>query len=125
MINSKKHGVTTFILAKELLFQDDNDVVTIRTFNEVCEILGVSHSTLRNLFHKYCGMSPNAYVLRKKMEKAKELLERSEITITEICYQIGYENFSKMSEMFKKIHGLSPTEYRQFHKNKLLTEVKC
>lgn len=124
-MNTKKHDKKTLAQAKRLLFHINNDTLEIKSFNEVCEILEVSHSTLRNLFHKYYKMSPNAYVMHKKMEKAKELLERHEISITDICYYIGYENFSKMSEIFKKTHGISPTKYREFHKNKLDTEEKC
>lgn len=76
-------------------------------------ILNISPSTLRNLFHKHHGLSPRDYVIRKKMNKVKFLLCSTDMNITDICSFVGYDNFSKMSAMFKKMYGMTPSQYRQ------------
>ena len=58
------------------------------------------------------GESPLAYLQTVRIEVAKKILENSVQTISEITQQVGYEDVSSFSKMFKRRVGLSPREYR-------------
>ncbi len=67
---------------------------------------------LLRLFKKYYGQTPKQYLTDKRMEKAKELL-RQGMTITETCFDIGFESPSSFSTLFKYRVGMSPTEFQK------------
>ena len=62
----------------------------------------------RKTFHE----TPHQYLTRKRIEKAKELLANSELPITEICFDVGFESLGSFSALFHKAVGWSPSIYR-------------
>ncbi|MNW02672.1 HTH-type transcriptional activator Btr [compost metagenome] len=64
-------------------------------------------------FKKHTGLTPMAYVQRKRMEEAKRLLSASGLSISDIASQLGME-LTHFSKQFKHITGLSPTAYREY-----------
>jgi len=75
--------------------------------------LPVSYSKLRKDFKNITGMSPNQYQLNLRLDKAKELLANTSLSISEIAYQTGFESVSYLSKIFKVKVGTSPKTYRQ------------
>lgn len=67
---------------------------------------------IRN-FKKYTGATPMQYILSIRISNAESLLEATEYNVTEISRIVGYENPLYFSRIFKKMKGLSPTEYRK------------
>ncbi len=65
-------------------------------------------SAFRQAFHE----TPHQYLTRKRIERAKELLANSEIPITEICFEVGFESLSSYSTLFHRVVGWSPSIYR-------------
>lgn len=63
-------------------------------------------------FIKATGNTPVEYVQRVKIESAKKALESSRKTINEVMYDVGYADVKAFREVFKKITGLSPLEYK-------------
>ena len=74
--------------------------------------LGVSSSQMRKLFRKVNKTSPREYLIEKRIEKAKRLLEEKTLSITEIGAEVGYDNVNYFSRIFKNKTGLSPSQYR-------------
>ncbi|WP_341225057.1 AraC family transcriptional regulator [uncultured Arcticibacterium sp.] len=74
----------------------------------------VSHNEdyFSRLFLKYIGARPLVYINRIRIEKAQHLLLFSDLTVNEIAYQVGFENRTYFSTVFKKLSGKSATEYR-------------
>lgn len=72
----------------------------------------MSSRTLIRRFKAATGESPLAYLQTVRIEVAKKILENSVQTISEITQQVGYEDVSSFSKMFKRRVGLSPREYR-------------
>ncbi len=62
----------------------------------------------RHAFH----VTPHEYLTRKRIERAKQLLAESEFTVTEICFEVGFESLGSFSTLFHKIVGWSPSIYR-------------
>ncbi|AEI45774.1 helix-turn-helix domain-containing protein [Paenibacillus mucilaginosus] len=63
-------------------------------------------------FKTMMGLSPIAYITRKRMDKAKELLRDTEVPVTEVAEAVGLE-LAYFSRLFKKQTALSPTQYRR------------
>ena len=75
--------------------------------------IGMSLRNFKRRFRKATGDSPLAYVQRYRIETAKRLLEHTGRSITEIGFQIGYEDLAFFRRIFKRQVGLTPYEYRQ------------
>jgi AraC-like DNA-binding protein len=72
--------------------------------------LSVSH--FRYLFHRHYGCSPRTYVRRARLNKARELMVGTALTLSEIAAQVGFETVHSLSRAFRAEEGLSPTQYR-------------
>lgn len=73
----------------------------------------VGYSYFRKMFKKYTGVSPAQYHLQLRIIRAKELLVSSDKTISEIAFQLGFQNIYHFSMLFKKKTGMSPTDFRR------------
>jgi AraC-like DNA-binding protein len=65
------------------------------------------------VFTKVFGESPNTFVARLRIEKAKTMLVTEKSSIAEICESVGYSSVGSFSSLFKKHVGMSPTQYRR------------
>ncbi|OOP74796.1 response regulator transcription factor [Clostridium beijerinckii] len=70
-------------------------------------------SYLSSIFKKETGMGINSFIKNYRMEKAKDMLENTNIRIKEICNLVGYSNTSYFCQSFKEFYGLTPEKYRQ------------
>ncbi len=81
---------------------------------EIAAKLGLSYSWFRRTFKDYTGISPAQYQIQLRLIRAKELLSRTTLNMTEIAYQLHFENGGQFSTFFKKREGLTPKEYREW-----------
>lgn len=72
----------------------------------------INNTYLSNTFYTKTGIHFNDYITIIKMSRAEYLFKYSDQKIYEISYQLGYKDINYFSKQFKKIYGLSPTEYR-------------
>ena len=68
---------------------------------------------LSRLFKQTTGMGFGQFRVSIAIKKSKELLENTDFTIEQIAFQVGYQNSESFIRIFKKITGLTPTEYRK------------
>lgn len=73
----------------------------------------LSSSHFHKIFSKVMNMSPNEYLTKVRLEKAKELLVKTDLNIFEIALQCGFENTPYFNFIFKKHLGMSPGEFRK------------
>ncbi|MDW5289696.1 two-component regulator propeller domain-containing protein [Formosa sp. PL04] len=79
---------------------------------ELSTELGSSTSHFYKRFKQLTGQSPNVYIRNYRLQRAAELLKSNEgFNVTEVMYQIGIESNSYFSASFKKLHGVSPSEF--------------
>ncbi len=71
-------------------------------------------------FIKATGNTPIQYVQRVKIESAKKAIETGRKTINEIMYEVGYSDVKAFREVFRKITGMSPLEYRNRYNKKAM-----
>ena len=71
------------------------------------------YNYLSNLFSSVEGITIEQYIIRQKIERAKELLFYDELTISEIADRLGYSSIAHLSAQFKKITGLTPSAFKK------------
>jgi len=81
--------------------------------DDVVRSLSIARRTLEEHFVQRLGRSPGKEIQRVRLEKAKELLVGTELTITQIAMMTGFTEQPRLSEFFRKHTGMSPTEYRE------------
>lgn len=74
---------------------------------------GLAERTFKRRFTNATGLSPIAYVQRLRIEDAKRRLERTETSVDEISWQVGYEEPAFFRRLFKRVTGLAPGAYRR------------
>jgi AraC-like DNA-binding protein len=67
---------------------------------------------LLRLFKRYYGQTPKQYLIDKRIEQAKELLAKG-TSVTETCYDVGFDSPSSFSTLFKSRVGQTPTEFQK------------
>jgi transcriptional regulator GlxA family with amidase domain len=69
--------------------------------------------SLQRRFNRATGLPLSTYAQELRVEKARGLLERSQMPVNEICWAVGYEDPSAFSRLFRSVSGLSASEYRK------------
>ena len=83
--------------------------------NDMASALHLHPNYFISYFKKHFGMPPLKYVNRKRMEKARQLLGSTSLSVKEIAERSGYPDTHYFAKSFRKETGLSPTEYRSTH----------
>ena len=65
------------------------------------------------VFTQVFGETPHEFVTRMRVEEARRLLLAGDRTVTEICFEIGYESLGSFSARFRSLTGLAPSEFRR------------
>ncbi|MCQ2450178.1 MAG: AraC family transcriptional regulator, partial [Clostridia bacterium] len=96
------------------------NIYTIESISQMAKDLGYCDSYLSRIFKEKMGMTLQAYITMKKMEKAVEMIERGDCTITEIAFKLNFESLQSFSKSFRRTIGISPMDYRKefFKKSK-------
>lgn len=90
----------------------------------------VGKTTCCAIFQKYTNETPISYLTNYRLKKSIQLLQTTDKTISEICFEVGFSGASYFTETFRKVYGCTPTEYRLSvnskesinHRNQLLPQ---
>ncbi|GAB3335494.1 hypothetical protein GCM10027299_44530 [Larkinella ripae] len=75
--------------------------------------IGYDYSYLSHLFSALEGMTIEKYVIAQKIEKVKEYLRYGELTLSEIAWRLGYSSTQHLSNQFKQLVGLTPSDFKR------------
>lgn len=90
------------------------------TVDDVCQVLSISRSYLYKLFKRYYGMSPSNYLIRFRLEKARELLNAQQYPVNEVAERVGFSDHPYFTKRFRMVYDMTPREYaRRLHKEKM------
>lgn len=83
------------------------------TFEQLAGVLAVSPRTLIRRFRNTTGYNPAEYLMRLRIEEAKRLLERTNLSLESIAERVGYRDPGSLRRIFRRITHLSPSEFRK------------
>ena len=96
----------------ELIHLSDNKSSIIRNSDYLVDKTGYSYQHLSSIFSQNENMTLERFIILHKIEKVKELLEYDELTLSEIAWQMGYSSVQYLSAQFKKITGITVSEFK-------------
>lgn len=105
----KQHGDEMVMQAQTYIESKLNEKISIE---QLSAQFAVGRRNFDRRFVKATGNTPIEYAQRVKIELAKKALETSRKTINEVMYEVGYSDVKAFREVFRKITGMSPLEYR-------------
>ena len=85
---------------------------------DIAEHVSLSSAYVRQIFKDVMDITLLTYILNERIEKAKELLITTDVSVTEIGERCGFQTKSHYFTTFKKLTGMTPTQYRQSKKEK-------
>lgn len=88
----------------------NNQNIVHLTVSDLAKISGQSISSLNREFKRRFNVTPKRWLLAKKLSHAKGLLERKDISVTDVAFSIGYENVSSFIKAFKEKYGVTPKQ---------------
>lgn len=88
------------------------------TLAELADLNKVSLFHFTRLFKRSTGLTPYEYVTRVRVEKARDMLLRSQVNLTEVALQSGFYDQSHFSRHFKRVYGTTPAAFARSKKNR-------
>lgn len=82
------------------------------------EKLGYDYTYMSNVFSEVKGITIQQFIIVNKIERVKEYLIYDELNLTEISYKLHYSSVAHLSNQFKKVTGLTPSNYKQLKDKK-------
>lgn len=83
------------------------------TIEQLADLAGQSLSSFKRIFKKHFDDTPANYIRTKRLKKAADLLQHSPLTISEISFEIGYDDSSYFSRLFLQKFGQLPSDFRK------------
>jgi len=81
--------------------------------DEMAQSVGLSRSRICYLFKSRFGMSPGQYLKMLRMQKARELLEKTSLSVKAIMVNVGIQDKDHFTQDFKKVYGVTASQYRK------------
>lgn len=91
----------------------------------ISNLLNLDYKYLSSLFSSVESITFEQYIINQKIERVKELLVYDELSLKEIAYQLDYSSVAYLSNQFKKIMGMTPTQFKTSvtHNRKSLDDI--
>lgn len=92
---------------------DEETLATVRISDYLRTALNTEYAVMSALFSQLEGMTLEKYVIHQKIERVKELMMYDELRLGEIAYRLGYSSVHHLSNQFKRVTGMTPTEFKR------------
>ncbi|HLO82470.1 MAG TPA: AraC family transcriptional regulator [Chitinophagaceae bacterium] len=93
----------------------EDNLLNSLSLDQLARLAGRSLSSFRRDFISTYNMPPSQWIRERRLRKAREFLVTTRMTVTDICYTLGFENITHFSRLFKSQFGHSPSEYRMYN----------
>jgi AraC family transcriptional regulator len=110
-LSTKKELYKRLTRARDYIDSCYQKDITLANLASVCFM---NQTYFLRQFRRYFGITPRQYVIKKRMEKAKACFDlRKDVSVTEVCLQVGYNDLSSFSKLFKTFYACSPKNYQK------------
>ena len=90
----------------------DNHYYDKITLEKLAEMVYLSPSYLSRIFKKETGYTINEYLIQVRIEKAKRLLHRKDLRVTDVADAVGFDDQSYFTKVFRRMVGTTPLKYK-------------
>ena len=104
-------GFTSKEIEKAFYYIDKNMSESVKIEN-LAEEFGISKFNFIKRFKSSTNVTPHQFIIRKKLERSKNLLKEGSLSLTDITYMLNFSDQSHFSNSFKKMYGMTPREFR-------------
>lgn len=80
--------------------------------DDLAAAAGLSKFHFQRLFVATYGLSPAMYLSQRRIERAQDLLRRTNLTVTEVCHAVGFTSLGSFSSRFRELVGESPRDFQ-------------
>ncbi|RJQ56401.1 MAG: helix-turn-helix domain-containing protein [Desulfobacteraceae bacterium] len=108
--NRNIRHTTVFMKAKEYIWKNYNQEISLK---DLADAVGMNPYYLSHLFTKEMGISFREYLASVRISIAKSLLQQTNMSMMDICLEVGYQDPSHFAKIFKKNEGVQPSGYRK------------
>jgi len=112
----KNHNDETIVEIQKYI---ENNLDKPLLLEDLAQKANLSLRTFIRRFKNATGDTPNVYIRKVRVEKAKKLLENTDTRVEELCFETGYSDFASFRKTFKKIAGQTPSEYKKLYRRPL------
>ncbi len=105
------------IIITEMIHYTD-ELPKVNYSDYISNLLKYDYTYLSNVFSEVKGITIQQYIIQHKIERAKELMIYDELNITEIADKLHYSSVGHLSNQFKKVTGLTPSDFRKLKDKK-------
>jgi AraC-like DNA-binding protein len=104
-----------------------DEMIKVNFSDYLSEKLDHDYNYMSKIFSEVRGITIQQFIIIHKVEKIKELLLYNELNLTEISYKLNYSSVAHLSNQFRKITGLSPSEFKHLKNKKRIPieEIGC
>ena len=113
--DSKIVSAIKSIVIDKVHYSDYN--ANLNLSDELSNKMHTNYSKLSKTFSRVEGITIEQFLLQQRIEKVKELLSYKEKSISEIAFDLGYSSTAHLSTQFKKITGMSPSQFKKLTNN--------
>lgn len=82
---------------------------------QLAGLVFLGESQFHFLFKEQTGVTPHQYVLKKRLEMAKQLIEESQLSLAQVAQSSGFASQSSFTQAFSRLYGMPPARYRKIH----------
>lgn len=119
LLDDKKLAIISRIksLIIQLIHQKEADEINKKLSVLVSAEMNMDYTYLSALFSSTEGITIEKYAILQRIERVKELLVYDELNLNEIAFKLGYSSVQHLSLQFKKVTGLTPTQFKKLQDN--------
>ena len=97
----------------------DNHFKESLTLEQLAELAHLNKYYMAHTFRREFGVSPINYLISRRIEESRFLLRETDHTLSLISQMLGFSSLSYFSQCFRRVEGVSPTEYRKQNQQRL------
>ena len=105
------HGLPIYKLRRATEFIEENLREDL-TLDRISEVLAMSPGHFAHAFKTTTGLAPHHFIVERRIDRAKNLLHKTELPIAEIAHRVGFRNQSHFSFAFRRTTGVTPRQFR-------------
>ncbi|WP_158299318.1 response regulator transcription factor [Paenibacillus antri] len=110
-LKKKRYTYSKYSISDKAMKYVEENYKEKLTLREIADALLVSTSYLSRTFKKSTGINLVTYINRTKMRHAREMILQGKLSLQEIAYEIGIQNYNYFYILFKETYGISPSDY--------------